>query len=363
MARVCLGDRVCDSELITIGGVRAPLTVVAALIAAAWVPGRAAQDRRVVWLDASHAGLERDLNREATRGLRLAAVSDGLPCTVAAMQTPEPAGAPAAYRVVAERDLGASLAALTAEGYVPRASARTVGTRHQVVFERLAPSAQAGEWRLLSFEKLEDLDAVAGAAAAEGYQVRLAVRAPFRSWPGLSEPGLLLAARTAGAPARQSRVLIGTNRDLKDVAGPLKTATAEGWSVDGVLTSARDGGRDGRRERVVVILSRGADAATPGGAVTIERQSSFGILGSGPLVGSGIFWNDYLTAWRPAERRQVWGSPVQLSKYEAGCAGLALKMRLDGHDDEAHDIVALLGRPRATDAYELIVVTEQRLGF
>jgi len=342
-----------------------PCVLVALLFAAAVAggPGLLAQDRRVVWLTAGDAGLERDLNREAARGLRLAAISDGLPCTLAAMQAPDRPGAPAAYRVVPERDLAASLATLAAEGFVPRAIARTVGTRHQVVFERTLPTATAEEWRLLPFDKLEDLETVAGAAAAEGFQVRLAVRAPFRSWPGLSEPGLLLAARAAGAPARQSRVLIGTNRDLKDVAGPLKTATAEGWSVDDVLTSARDGSRDGRRERVVLILSLSGGAATPGPAVTIERQRSFGILGSGPLVGAGIFWNDYLTAWRPAERRQVWGSPVMLSKYEANCAGLTLKLRLDGHDDEAHDIVALLGKPRLPDGYELVVVTEQRLGF
>ncbi|MGD9906234.1 MAG: hypothetical protein AB7U83_22405 [Vicinamibacterales bacterium] len=337
-------------------------TFAVLLAAVAAVAPTRGQDRRVVWVDAGHAGLERDLNREAARGLRLAAISDGLPCTVAALQAPARPGAPAAYRVVPERDLEASLARLTADGFVPRATARTVGTRHQVVFERTSPAASADEWQLLAFEKLEDLEGVAAAAAADGFQVRLTVRAPFRSWPGLSEPGLVLAARAAGAQARQSRVLIGRDRNLKDVAAPLERATAEGWSLDGVLTSARDGSRDGRRERVVLILSRGA-TAEPGAAVTIERQSSFGTLGRGPLLGAGVFWNDYLTAWRPVDRVQVWGSPVSLSTFEANCAGLALKMRLDGHDEDTHDIVALLARPGQPDGYQLLVVTEQRLGF
>jgi hypothetical protein len=163
--------------------------------------------------------------------------------------------------------------------------------------------------------------------------------------------------------ARQSRVLIGTSRDLKDVAGPLKSATAEGWSLDGLLTSARDGSRDARRERVVLMLSRDSGAgATSARAVNLERHTSFGIFGSGALVGAALFWNDYLTAWAPADRRQIWASPIQLSKLEANCAGIEYRLRQDGMADQAWDIVALLAKPRDTNGYELVVVTEQRLG-
>ena len=101
-------------------------------MAAAAVAGAAgvvrAADRAVVWVRADDRSFERDLNREAARGLRLAAISDGLPCSVAALQSPERAGAPAAYRVVPEREVAAALPDLVAQGFVPKASARTFGT-------------------------------------------------------------------------------------------------------------------------------------------------------------------------------------------------------------------------------------------
>ncbi len=333
--------------------------VVAAVLAAPrWLD---AADRAVVWVLAQDRGLERDLNREAARGLRLAAVSDGLPCTVAALQAPETAGPAASYRVVGDREVAAALPALVAEGFVPKASARMVGTRHQVVFERAGVPAAAAEWRAVEFEKLEDLDGALASAARDGFQVGLAVRAPFRSWPGLSEPGLVLARKAATAgPARESRVLVGSNRDLKDVIEPLKTATAQGWTLDGVLTSARDGGRDGRRERVVLMLSRAPGAAAGTGA-GIERHRSCGIFGAGARVGAGLFWNDYLPAGAPDERRQIWATPIALSAQEAGCAGIGLKLRFDGMRDQTWDIVALLAKPKEPAGYELAVVTENKL--
>ncbi len=324
--------------------------------------GLNAADRAVVWLLAGERNFERDLNREAARGFRLAAISDGLPCTVAALQTAERAGPPAAYRVVPERELTAALPDLAAQGFVPTATARMVGTRHQVVFERTTGARVEGEWRVVEFEKLEDLDGALTAAATEGFQVKFAVRPPFRSWPGLSEKGLVLAVKAPGAGARQSRVLIGTKRDLKDVAAALAAATGEGWTLDGVLTSARDGGRELRRERVVLILSRGGDAKV-GQAVGIERHTSFGLFGKGALAGAGVFWNDYLTAWVPNDRRQNWASPIQLSRLEASCVGIEFKLRFDGMRDQTWNIVALLAKPREPDGYELVVVTEQRFGF
>lgn len=324
--------------------------------------GLGAADRAVVWLLAGERNFERDLNREAARGFRLAAISDGLPCTVAALQTAEPAGPPAAYRVVPERELAAALPDLVEQGFVPTATARMVGTRHQVVFERTTATRAQGEWRVIEFEKLEDLEGVLAAAASDGFQVTLAVRPPFRSWPGLSEKGVVLAMKTTGGGARQARVLIGTKRDLKDVTAPLAAATVEGWTLDGLLTSARDGGRDTRRERVVLMLSRGGDAKA-GPAVGMERHTSFGLFGQGVLAGAGLFWNDYLTAWLPADRRQNWASPIQLSPLEASCVGIEFKLRFDGMKDQAWNIVALLAKPREPGGYELVVVTEQRFGF
>ncbi len=323
--------------------------------------GLDAADRAVVWLLAGERNFERDLNREAARGFRLAAISDGLPCTVAALQTAERAGPPAAYRVVPERDLAAALPDLTAQGFVPTATARMVGTRHQVVFERTSAAPVEGQWKVVEFDKLEDLDGALAAAASDGFQVKFAVRPPFRSWPGLSEKGVVLAMKAPGAGARQSRVLIGTKRDLKDVTAPLAAATGEGWTLDGVLTSARDGGRDLRRERVVLILSRGGDAKT-GPAVGIERHTSFGLFGKGALAGAGVFWNDYLTAWVPNDRRQNWASPIQLSPLESSCVGIEFKLRFDGMKDQTWNIVALLAKPHQPDGYELVVVTEQRFG-
>ena len=335
--------------------------VIVALLGAGPV-GLDAADRAVVWLLAGERNFERDLNREAARGFRLAAISDGLPCSVAALQMAESAGGPVAYRVVPERELATALPDLVAQGFVPMATARMVGTRHQVVFERTTATRAQGEWRVIEFEKLEDLDGALTAAAGDGFQVKFAVRPPFRSWPGLSEKGLVLAMKATGGGARQSRVLVGTKRDLKDVTAPLAAATAEGWTLDGLLTSARDGGRELRRERVVLMLSRGGDAAA-GPSVGIERHTSFGLFGKGTLAGAGLFWNDYLTAWVPTDRLQNWASPIQLSPLEASCAGIEFKLRFDGMKDQAWNIVALLAKPREPDGYELVVVTEQRFGF
>jgi hypothetical protein len=331
--------------------------ILAAVILATGVQ---AADRAVAWVTVDGA-FERDLNRAAARGLRLAAISDGLPCGVAAMQAPEPVAPAATYRVVADRDLAAALPDLVAGGFVPRLATRIVGTRHAVVFERTTPLATAGVWRLVEFAKLEDLGAALAAVAAEGFRPRVLVRPPFRSWPGLSERGMALAAGGDGT-AVESRVLVGSNRDLKDVAAPLTTATAAGWRVDLLFSSARDGSERLRRERLVVALSRPAGTTT-GPAVSIERHTSFGLFGAGVIAGAAAFWNDYLTAWTPRDRRQIWASPIQLSDLEASCAGLEVKLRIDGMDEQAHDIVALLGTPRTTGGHELVVVTEQRLGF
>ena len=323
-------------------------------------PALGAVDRVVVWVRAGDADFERDLNLNAARGLRLAAISDGLPCTVAALQAPERETPTLSYRVVREGELAGALPALTAEGFVPASSARTFGTRHQVVFERTTPPRQDGEWRLIAFEKIEDLEGALAAAAAEGFRARLLVRLPFRSFPGLSERGLVLAARPRDGAARTTRVLVGSKSDLKDVIAPLAAATKDGWSLDVMGSSARDGGRDGRRERLVLALSRGDAPAAPARPITLER-SLFGMIGGGIPAGASSFWDAYAFAWTPAERRQIWASPIRLSDSEAQCGGLELRMRLQAPRDQRSTIVALVGRPLTTGGYELVVVTADQL--
>ena len=318
----------------------------------------------MAWVRAD-GGLERGLNANGARGLRLAAVSDGLPCSVAVMQAPDGRTEPVEYRVVLDRDLAAALPGLVDEGFVPRASARTTGTRHQVVFERTATRPPALDWQVVTFDKLDDLAAALAPVAAEGYRARLLVRVPFRSWPGLSEAGTVLAARDGRAAARASRVLVSTKRNLDDVEDAFAAAVADGWQLDLAFSSSRDGSATGRRERLVTVLSRGEDAG--GGAPTptptrLERQSSFGILGSGRAIAATVYWNDYVSAWDPAPRRQIWASPIMLSAREASCVGIDLRLRFDGPGDQVHDIVGLVARPRSPDGYELVIVTEQRLG-
>lgn len=339
---------------------RLVLAVVAAAVAGL-SPALSAADRPVAWVRAGDADFERDLNAHAAHGLRLAAVSDGLPCALAVLQAPERVTPPPAYRVVREGELAKALPDLVAEGFVPVASAITFGTRRQVVFERTAAPRADDEWRLVEFEKLEDLDGALAAQAADGFQARLLVRPPFRSWPGLSERGMVLAARPAGGAARTSRVIVGTRRDLKDVIEPVAAATRDGWSLDVLGTSARDGGRDGRRERLVVALSRGDTPPSPGRPVTVER-SLFGMIGAGVPLGAALSWDGYAFAWAPAERRQIWASPMRLSDAEATCAGIELRMRLFATRDERSTIVALVGRPLTTGGYEAVVVTADRLG-
>lgn len=320
----------------------------------------AAADRPLIWIRSGGGALERELAGGARRGLRLAAVSDGLPCSVSAMQAPEKAGGTVDYRVVRDRDLGASLATVTAEGFVPVAATRTFGTRHEIAFERIGRGGDAGTWKVIEFDKLETLDAVVAAAAADGYRVRLLVRPAFRSFPGLSEKGLLLAVST-GLP-RETRVLSAAKKDIRELARDLAAATAEGWQFDVLFTNARDGGGTGRRERATVLLSRGRpDAPTPV-PLTLERRSTFGMVGD-VVVAAAAYWDEYLFVSREAERRQAWATPLQVSKDDAECGALGFGFRFDAPRDETYDVVALLARPALGGGFEMLVVTNQRLGF
>ncbi len=321
----------------------------------------AAADRPIAWIRSGGGGFERELASGARRGLRLAAVSDGLPCSVSVLQAPVTAGGATDYRVVADRDLATALDGLVAEGFVPKASTRTFGTRHEVAFERTTPAAPAGAWRLVEFEKLEDLGAAVSAAAAEGFRARLLVRPAFRSWPGLSERGMLLAAKAPQADAIETRVLVSSKRNLDDIAPAVTTATADGWQVDLLFSSARDGGARGRRERAAILLSKGPEAATPG-VVTIERRTNFGMVGD-EVVGAAAWWDEYLFATAERPRRQAWATPLRLGAGDADCGALGLGFRFDAPRDQTYDVVALVAKPVPGGSFELVVVTNRYLGF
>lgn len=338
----------------TIGG-----GVLAALLALS--PSSYAAARAVVWVRADDADFERDLNQNAARGLRLAAISDGLPCSIAALQTPEGEAPPTTYRVVRENDLAKALPTLADEGFVPTRSAQvTFGTRHQVVFERAAGKGMSEEWRLVSFEKIEDLEGALSSAAAGGFRARLLVRLPLRSWAGLSERGLVLTARPRDSAARTVKVLVGTKSDLKDAIAPLADATKAGWDLDVVASSSRDGARDGRRERLVMALSRGDGAAAGARPVTLSR-STFGMIGRAIPIAAVPFWDQFAFAWTPAERRQIWASPIRLSEADSQCGGLETRMRWKAPDEQRSTIVSLIARKLSTGGYELVVVTADRL--
>ncbi len=319
-----------------------------------------AQDRAVVWLRADAGRFERDLNQAAARGLRVAAVTDGLPCGFAVLQTPEQTSAQDEYRVVRDDAVQVQLPTLVEAGFIPKWSAPGAGTRYHVIFERGPSSTPSGAWRAVEFAKLEELEPALVAAAAEGYQARMLVRPPNRSWPGLSSRGMVLISRTTGAGARDARVLTGSGRDVADEARALAGATQQGWSLDLMFTATVT--LSTRRERLLMVLSRDRSAKPAARAVTLERSSSFGMVGSGVPVASAAFWDEYLFAWAPADRRQVWATPIRLSEADAQCSSIEYRLRLEAPRTQRSTIVGAVGKPAPIKGYELVLVIEERLG-
>jgi hypothetical protein len=330
-----------------------PWTVVC--LAGATAPA----DREVAWTTARDAALERELNAHAARGLRAAAMSDGLPCAVTVMQAPAKPSPLASYRVVADRDLGARLPPLTDEGYVPRLAQWSATGRAHVIFEKDSADRTGAAWQLVEFADMNALAAALEPPAREGFQPRLLARYPLRSWPGLSERGQILLSKRAGAKPRDVRVVAGQSRNVEDIAKAVAEAAKGGFDFDLLTTGSRDGSRTLRRERVHVVLSR-ETGATAGRAIQIERESSFGTFGSGLPLGTAPFWDDsYIHASSPADRRQTWASPIRLSADEANCINLSFKLRIDGPRDHTADIVGLAAR-KVLNGYELIYLTDQR---
>jgi hypothetical protein len=341
---------------------RAGLVCIASALAFILFPPFAlhAQDRAVVWLRADGGRFERDLNQAAARGLRLAAVSDGLPCACAVLQTPEESGGQDEYRVVKDGEVAPQLPTLVEAGFVPRLSAQGAGNRYNVIFERGPSSTSTAVWRAVEFAKLEDLEVALVAAAGEGYQARVLVRPPNRSWPGMSSRGLLLAARLPGATARETRIIAGSGRDVADEAKALTAATGQGWSLDLMFTAT--GTLSARRERLMLLLSRDRSVKPSGRAVTLERSSSFGLVGSAVQVASVPFWDEYLFAWAPADRRQVWARPVRLGEAGEQCSSIEHQLRLEGPRAERSTIVGAVGKPAAIRGFDLVLLVEERLG-
>ena len=332
-----------------------PWTVVVCLAGAT-----PAADRELVWLTSREATLERELNAHAARGLRAAAVSDGLPCAVTVMQAPERKLPPATYRVVADRNLASSLPPLTDEGYVPRFAQVSATGRAHVIFERDNADRPSEAWQLVEFADMNALATTLEAPARDGFQSRLLARYPLRSWPGLSERGQILLSKGRLARPRDVRVVAGQSRNVEDVAKAVADAAKVGFAFDLLATGSRDGSKTLRRERVHVVLSRETGAASSR-AIQIERETSFGTFGNGLPLGTAPFWDDsYIHAWSPADRRQTWASPVRLSTDEANCINLSFKLRVDAPRDHSSDIIGLAAR-KVLNGYELIYLTDQRL--
>lgn len=322
----------------------------------------AAADRQVAWVRSGYGRLERELNTQAGRGYRVAAVSDGLAsCSIVAMQQPEKGGAGVDYRVVADKDLGGALGRLVGDGYVPRAMVQGLGTRRDVIFER--GGVKAGAWRLVEFASLDDLERALGAAAVESFRARLFVRPALKSWPGLSHGGMILAEQTANAAAIETRVWTGASKNVTDLARDVAAATKGGWSFDLLFSQTRSGDEKGRRERAVAVLSRPASGApTSGVPVTIERHDAFGMQ-TGRLVGAAAFWDAYLFATLGVERVQTWASPIKLPAADADCGPLGLSFRFDAPRDSTYDVNGLLAKPGLSAGdVDLVVLTETVLG-
>lgn len=331
--------------------------------------GARQRDRRVVWVTgATDRAAERTINDHASRGLRVAAAADGLTCPAIVLQSALAADAARRhYRVVEDNDLAAALPDLTEQAYQPRVVVRRPGTRTDVVWEQAdtgASGAGTTTWRLSEFANPDTLDADLAAVAADGFRPHLLARPYFRSWPGLSEKGLILSQHRAGAAAREVRVLRATRREVDALGKELETLTAQGWEFDLAFTSSRDGSRTTRRERFFVVLSRetgrAAADATP---IRLLRTRSWGLIASGTLLFSGVYWDDFVFIYRPEDRRQIWATALRLSPAEADCVGLSTRLRVDGRNEERSSITSALARPLAgTKDMELVVTVEERLG-
>jgi len=367
--RTCgIGHTLRVSRFALIACLLACAIAVAIDVSSAAVDSAAARaDRQVAWvIVANEAAAERELNAHAARGLRFATASDGLACGVAVMQTPDPpVTGTASYRLVADRDLPTALPDLTDDGYEPRGLVRRQGGRAHVIWERggRGPDLGVAEWRLVEFANPDTLEADLAMAAGDGFQPRLLARTALRSWPGLSEKGLVLMGRAAAGGPREVRVLRGTRRDVDDLAKEVESLGAQGWSLDVAFSSSRDGSREARRERVYLVFSREvgrSGAATP---VRLVRSSSWGLVASGRPLAAMTYWNDFLFAYRPEERRQMWASPIRLSAMEANCAGLSFKLRVDGGREQRSTIVGAVARPlQGTSDVELVVILDERIG-
>ena len=338
------------------------LAVVGLVIIGLGVIGAAA-DRQVAWVRSGYGRLERELNTQAGRGYRLAAVSDGLvSCSIVAMQQPEKGGAAVDYRVVADKDLGGALDGLVRDGFVPRAMAQAIGTRRDVIFDRGA--AKGGAWRLVEFASFDDLERALAAVGAEGYRARVFVRPALKSWPGMSHGGMILAEKIGNAPALETRVWTGTKKNVDDLARDVKAATKDGWQFDLLFSQTRSGDEKGRRERAAVVLSRPTSGAPSSGVpVLVERHSAFGMQ-TGRLVGAAAYWDEYLFATAEIERVQTWASPIKLPAGDADCGPLGLSFRFDAPRDSTSDVNGLVAKPGLTAGdVDLVVLTETVLGF
>ena len=173
---------------------------------------------------------------------------------------------------------------------------------------------------------------------------------------------MVLAVKATDAGARETRVLLATKKNVEELAAEVATATTAGWQFDLLFSNTRDGSGKGRRERATIVLSKPRTGASPPAPVTLERRSSFGMAGD-EVIGAAAYWDEYLFASLDHDRRQALASPISLGAADADCGPLGFGFRFDAPRDQTSDIVALLARPTPTGGFELVVVTNQRIGF
>ncbi|MEZ5289596.1 MAG: hypothetical protein R2745_00795 [Vicinamibacterales bacterium] len=318
----------------------------------------AARDLR--WAPAVDGRLARELNGYARRGFRLAAISDGLPCEIAAVQAQD--GPPRAfeYRLVPARGIPADLAALVADGWVPR------GTTHgavpdAVVLERATPRETSGAWRVVEFESYSTLARALAPAAAEGFRPRLVLRQPFGGLFGRGRTtGVVAAARAEGADPREVTVLSGAKGDLEDLGAPVAEATRAGWQFDLVQTPRTT---PDRRTVAHVVLSRtraGAAAARAGDVVTVSTPSI--ALGVGRVLGIAPYQDRYVTATVPVDlasgvttTERAWLGPS-----DATCPPVGGFRDFHPPRRAGDDVVAVVARPsdRQGGGYDVLVVMQ-----
>jgi len=336
-------------------GAMAATTLLCVLTAG---PAARAANRDLRWEPAYDRNLARELNGYARRGFRLAAISEGLPCEIAAVQAQE--GEPRAfeYRVQSPLAVPADLEPLFADGWVPRGMTHGVGM-DAVVLERATPRGPSKTWRAVAFESAATMERDLGRAAADGFRPRLVVRHPFEGLFGRGKaPGVVALAKVEGAGPRDTKVLRGSRRTLDDVAPAVAEATRGGWEVDLVYTPRAT---PDRREVAFALLSTAR--ASPGRGALVRLSPMSIAMPTGRVLGIAPFFDGYVVATSDAFEppyRFTTSERFLLVPENAKCPLLGTFRDFHPPRRTEHDVVALVARPsdRSAGGYDVLVVMD-----